>query len=147
MKIMKKIIWILIVVLVVLLFVIYFVFFSKPKPAVVLISNGDIYVGYLKVTPSSLILKSPWILQNQFNQQTGQIERGFLRWKNTIWQPNDFIVFNRNNVVFWSYISKESNLLKGIEQNKETGFLPIQIQTPQQPQPQTQQPQPQQQQK
>jgi len=129
---MKKLIWLLVAVIVVILVFIYFVFISKPRPAVVLVSNGDIYVGYLKILPTSLILKQPWILQNQINQQTGQIERGFLRWKNTLWQPKDYIIFNRNNVIFWSYLSKESNLLKGIEQNKETGFLPIQIQSPSQ---------------
>jgi len=134
-----KIKWIIlgIVILILIIFLVYFFVFEQ-KPAVVVLANGDIYVGKLKVGFNNVYLKDPWFLQTQIDPQTGQPQRALLKWTNTIWQPKSMIVFNRKNVIFWSYLNKEGDLWKGIERNKESGVLLIQVpqqpQTPQQPQ-------------
>lgn len=136
----KKIIGTIVILFIVIMVVVLILIFWRAKPAVVLLINGDIYVGLLKEYFGKVILKEPWLLQTQFNPQNNQTQRVLVRWSTTLWEPKDFLIFNKNQVIFWSYLKKDGSFWQSIEKNKNLGTLYLQAVSPQTPQ--STQPQP-----
>lgn len=127
----RKIIGSIFLILIVVFLVIAIFIWWKYKPAVIVLVNGDIYVGELKEYFNKIVLKEPWLLQTQFNPQNNQPQRVLVRWSTTVWEPKDYLVFNKNQILFWGYIKKEGNLWQGLERNKSLGVLLLQTTQPQ----------------
>ncbi len=113
---LNKILIILVIVLLAALAGIFFwqkIGFQKPYYAVYL-TTGDLYFGNLSRFPS-LSLFDVWFLQSDSNSQTGL---KLTKFANAVWGPNDRIQLNKQNIVWINKLSKDSQVIKLIKDQK-----------------------------
>ncbi len=76
----------------------------------VYLSTGDIYFGKLSWFPW-LRMKNVWFLQSSVNQQN-QPQLGLSALKNAFWGPVDEIYLNSKQVIFWTSLRNNSQLVQ-----------------------------------
>lgn len=107
-----KVVWIAAISLAVLGIIASAVFFlfikNKPYKAVYL-STGDIYFGRTSVFPN-IKIKDAWFLQRS---DDGNL--GLQRFADAVWLPTGDININRDQVIFWTGLSKDSPIIQAIE--------------------------------
>jgi len=98
---------------------------ENPYYAVYL-RSGDMYFGKLSRFPK-LILSDVWYLQvnTQENQQTGF---NLAKFTNMVFGPKDKMEINKENVVWISKLSNDSQVVNFILQSKNTALQNVQIQ-------------------
>ncbi len=115
----KKLIAVLVlIVLVVLIFGLWLglKLMSPKNPAgpseysAVYLTTGDIYFGKLSWFPS-LRLTNVWFLQRSVNQQN-QAQLGLSALKNAFWGPVDEVHLNAKQVIFWTSLRNDSQLVQ-----------------------------------
>ncbi len=86
---------------------------ARPNPAgpsdysAVYLMTGDIYYGKIHWFPR-LHLTNVWVLQRP-SEQNGQL--GITRFAQAFWQPVDEVYLNSDQVVFWTRLRNDSQLL------------------------------------
>jgi hypothetical protein len=86
---------------------------SPSKYSAVYLQTGDIYFGELSWFPWPS-LKNVWLVQRSVDQQN-QVQLGIVPLKNSFWGPTDKIYLNPKQVVFWTNLRKDSQLIKALE--------------------------------
>jgi hypothetical protein len=110
---------------------------APSKYSAVYLRTGDIYFGELSWFPWPS-LKNVWLIQRTIDSQN-QVQLGVVPLKNSFWGPIDKIYLNPREVVFWTKLRKDSQLVRALENPNilNTG-AGVQNQQTQQPQPQPQ---------
>ncbi|MBI4086284.1 MAG: hypothetical protein HY433_03550 [Candidatus Liptonbacteria bacterium] len=89
----------------------------QPNPAsaseysAVYLSTGDIYYGILSWFPLPR-LTNVWSLQRSGDQNNPQI--ALVAFKNSLWGPVDEIRLNPKQIIFWTRLRNDSQVLKAI---------------------------------
>ena len=96
---------------------------SSPYSAVYL-ETGDIYFGKLKWFPSPHMERVTYY-QNAVDEQNRPAP-GVAAFTGAFWKPIDKIYFNRKHIVFWTRLSKESQVAKAFD-NPDLFSQPPQI--------------------
>jgi len=86
---------------------------APSKYSAVYLQTGDIYFGELSWFPWPS-LKNVWLVQRTIDQQN-QAQLGIVPLKNSFWGPTDKIYLNPKQVVFWTNLRKDSQLVKVLE--------------------------------
>jgi hypothetical protein len=86
---------------------------TPSKYSAVYLQTGDIYFGELSWFPWPS-LKNVWLIQRTIDQQN-QAQLGIVPLKNSFWGPTDKIYLNPKQVVFWTNLRKDSQLVKALE--------------------------------
>jgi hypothetical protein len=86
---------------------------APSKYSAVYLQTGDIYFGELSWFPWPS-LKNVWLIQRSVDQQN-QVQLGIVPLKNSFWGPTDKIYLNPKQVVFWTNLRKDSQLVKVLE--------------------------------
>jgi len=86
---------------------------APSKYSAVYLQTGDIYFGELSWFPWPL-LKNVWLIQRSVDQQN-QVQLGVVPLKNSFWGPIDKIYLNPREIVFWTYLKKNSQLVKFLD--------------------------------
>lgn len=130
MKNVNKVLVAVIIVLVLLLagIIVWQAWLVGPSYYAVYLRTGDLYFGELSRFPS-FGLKHVYMLQ--VNAQSGQNPISIQKFTNVFWGPEDFIKLNRDEVVWYTKLKPESQLVKLIAANPE--LLPAATGTPQEP--------------
>lgn len=128
MKNVNKILVIIIVVLVLILggIVAWQTWFAGPSYYAVYLRTGDLYFGELTRFPS-FGLKHVYMLQ--VNAQNGQNPVSIQKFTNVFWGPEDSVKLNRDEVVWYTKLKPESQLVKLITANPD--LLPAATGAPQ----------------
>jgi len=89
---------------------------APSKYSVVYLQTGDIYFGKLSWFPWlwRLSLKNVWLVQRVIDQQN-QTQLNVVPLKNSFWGPIDKIYLNPKQVIFWTNLRKDSQLIKVLE--------------------------------
>jgi hypothetical protein len=106
---------------------------APSKYSAVYLRTGDIYFGELSWFPWPS-LKNVWLVQRTVDSQN-QVQLGVVPLKNSFWSPVDKIYLNPREVVFWTKLRKDSQLVRALEnpnilnagagvQNQQTQQLP-----------------------
>ncbi|MGC9611205.1 MAG: hypothetical protein ABSE68_03255 [Minisyncoccia bacterium] len=90
--------------------------FSQPSYYAVYLRTGDLYFGQLSRFPS-FGLSRVYLLQ--VNSQNQQNPVNVQKFSNVFWGPEDFIKINRDDVVWYTKLRSDSQLLRLIESNPE----------------------------
>jgi hypothetical protein len=86
---------------------------APSKYSAIYLQTGDIYFGELSWFPWPS-LKNVWLIQRSVDQQN-QVQLGIVPLKNSFWGPTDKIYLNPKQVVFWTNLRKDSQLIKALE--------------------------------
>jgi len=86
---------------------------APSKYSAVYLQTGDIYFGELSWFPWPS-LKNVWLVQRTIDQQN-QAQLGIVPLKNSFWGPTDKLYLNPKQVVFWTNLRKDSQLVKALE--------------------------------
>ncbi len=137
MKNVNKILIAIIVVLVLVLasIAVWQTWFNSPSYYAVYLRTGDLYFGELSRFPS-FGLKHVYMLQ--VNAQNGQNPVSIQKFSNVFWGPEDFIKLNRDEVVWYTKLKPESQIVKLIAANPD--LLPSSTGAPQENNPVSQEP-------
>src|SRR3989344_724053 len=84
---------------------------ASPYSAVYL-SNGDMYFGVLSWVPNPH-LSNVWVLQKQTDQNNQQ-QLGIIKFDKAFWSPVDEIELNSKQIVWWSRLRNDSQLVRAI---------------------------------
>lgn len=87
-----------------------YLFSKKPKYAVLVFRNGNIYFGKISWFPKPKLSKILFIQVDQSGQASLQ------RFANAAYFPEDFFYFNPNELIFWSYLKAQSPVVNLIEE-------------------------------
>lgn len=79
----------------------------------VYLSTGDIYYGVLSWFPLPH-LKNVWLLQRSVDQNNQQ-QLGIAPFNRAFWGPVDEIYLNPKQVIFWTRLRNDSQVLKAIQ--------------------------------
>jgi len=107
---------IVVLVLVLLGIVAWQTWFTGPSYYAVYLRTGDLYFGELSRFPS-FGLKHVYMLQ--VNAQNSQNPVSVQKFTNVFWGPEDFIKLNRDEVVWYTKLKPESQLVKLIAANPD----------------------------
>jgi hypothetical protein len=102
---------------------------SPSEYAAVYLQTGEIYFGKINWFPP-ISLKNVWYLQRGVNAQN-EVQLGILPFKNSFWGPIDKIYLNPKNIVWFTYLKNNSELVNAL---KNPDLLK-QLNQPNQPQP------------
>jgi hypothetical protein len=97
---------------------------TRPNPAgpseysAVYLVTGDIYYGKIHWFPR-LHLTNVWVLQRPAAQD-GQF--GIMQFARAFWQPVDEVYLNSDQVVFWTRLRNDSQLVSYFNNPAATGF-------------------------
>lgn len=118
MKNVNKILLIVVIVLVVVLAAViaWQTWGSTPSYYAVYLRTGDLYFGQLSRFPS-FSLSHVYLLQ--VNAQNQQNPVNVQKFSNVFWGPEDNIKINRDDVVWYTKLSSESQLVKLIQTNPD----------------------------
>ncbi len=112
-------------------------FGEKEKYTAVFLKTGDLYFGKLVRFPY-FGLEQPYLIQITKDGQPN-----IQRFKNVFWGPEDVMKINRDEVVWYTDLSDDSQLAKVFTENPNLAAPQQQVQQPvQQPAPQPTQPAP-----
>lgn len=79
----------------------------------VYLSTGDIYYGMLSWFPRPR-LKNVWFLQKEVDQNN-QAQLSIAPFRSAFWGPTDEIYLNSKQIIFWTRIRNDSQVLKAIQ--------------------------------
>lgn len=118
MRNVNKILLAIIIVLVLALagIVVWQVWFTTTSYYAVYLRTGDLYFGELSRFPS-FGLKHVYMLQ--VNAQNSQSPISVQKFTNVFWGPEDFVKLNRDEVVWYTKLKPESQLVKLISTNPD----------------------------
>jgi hypothetical protein len=118
MRNINKILLVVIIVLLVALvgIVAWKMWGGTPSYYAVYLKTGDLYFGQLSRFPS-FGLSHIYLLQ--VNSQNQQNPVNVQKFSNVFWGPEDFIKINREEVVWYSKLRNDSQLVRLIESNPE----------------------------
>lgn len=91
---------------------------SSPYSAVYL-TSGDIYFGKLSWFPSPHMTDVWFVERNQ--SQSGQTQLGLAPMKSVFWGPVDEINFNAQDILFWTRLANNSQVVQSIENPSSVG--------------------------
>lgn len=129
MKNNKALVWVVVVLAVALIGVVAWQFWGVEAPLyAVYLRSGDLYFGELVRVPS-FGLKKVYLLQ--VNAGNAENPVSVQKFTNVFWSPEDFIKINRDEVVWMTRVSDQSQLVQVIRANPD--LVPS---TPQAPLPQ-----------
>jgi hypothetical protein len=120
-KNMRNVNKILIIVVVVLLLILVGIlvwqnWLSTPAYYAVYLRTGDLYFGQLSRFPS-FSLSNVYMLQ--VNAQNQQNPVNIQKFSNVFWGPEDFMKINRDDVVWYTKLTSDSQLMRVIESNPD----------------------------
>ncbi|PIU99249.1 hypothetical protein COS59_00720 [Candidatus Wolfebacteria bacterium CG03_land_8_20_14_0_80_36_15] len=95
---------------------------SRPYYAVYL-TTGDLYFGELSRFPF-LTLSNAWLIQRDPSSQTGELK--LTEFKNAFWSPAGTMRLSKYNIVWIAKLSKDSPVVKYIQQGNQ---LPVSTST------------------
>ncbi len=111
----KILLAVVIVLLVVLIGVVGWKYFGeKPEYYAVYLRTGDLYFGELSTFPS-FSLKHVYMLQ--VNAQNQQNPVSIQKFTNVFWGPEDYINLNEDEVVWYTRLASDSQLVQLITTN------------------------------
>lgn len=90
--------------------------FSKPVYHAVFLRTGDLYFGQLSRFPS-FGLSHVYMLQ--VNSQNKDNPVNIQKFSNVFWGPEDFMKINRDDVVWYTQLKSDSQLVRVIETNPD----------------------------
>ncbi len=127
MRNINKVLLTVVIVLVIVLIgvVTWQAFLSSPSYYAVYMRTGDLYFGQLSRFPS-FGLSHVYMLQ--VNTQNSQNPVSVQKFANVFWGPEDFIKLNRDEVVWYTKLKSDSQLVKLITTNPN--LVPAQGQQP-----------------
>lgn len=113
----KKTFFVVIVILLIILFALILMILktnprntSNPsKYSAVYLKTGDIYFGELSWFPS-LKLKNPWFLQSAVDADNNP-QVSISKFSDAFWKPVGEIYLNKNEIVFWTRIRSDSQVI------------------------------------
>lgn len=94
--------------------------FASPYSAVYL-ASGDIYFGKLSWFPKPK-MTNVWFIQKSLDNQN-QPQLNLLPFSSVSWGPTDEIFFNSKEIIFWTRLREDSQIVKVINQSV-AGQLP-----------------------
>jgi len=108
---------------------------EKDNYAAVYLSSGDIYFGKLSSGFGWFKLVDVYLLQRD--------EKGLnlSRFKDVVWQPAEPLNIRKDKVIFWTYLSETSPVVKAVKERLAAEISANEIQKQQAQQPQVQPPQ------
>jgi hypothetical protein len=113
----KTLLIVVIVLLLALIVVIAWQFFwGTPSYYAVYLRTGEVYFGKLSRFPS-FSLSSVYLLQ--VNSQNQQNPVNIQKFSSVFWGPEDFIKLNREEVVWYTKLRSDSQLVRLIETNPD----------------------------
>lgn len=87
---------------------------ARPSAySAVMFANGDVYFGKLAWFPSPRI-SNAWILQRSVDENN-QVQLGIIPANRAFWSPVDEINLNFNQIVSWTRLRKDSQLVRALE--------------------------------
>jgi len=95
---------------------------SRPYYAVYL-TTGDLYFGEVSRFPF-LTLSNAWLIQRDPSSQTGELK--LTEFKNAFWSPAGTMRLSKYNIVWIAKLSKDSPVVKYIQQGNQ---LPVSTST------------------
>lgn len=102
-----------IIVLAAVVGIVYGVFIAKPKYTAVYLRSGDIYFGKVVHFPH-YGLEQPYLLTITKDGQPS-----LQRFNKVVWQPDDFISINRDEVIWSTTLREDSQLVKTFTENPD----------------------------
>jgi len=100
-----------------LLLVFSFTSIFKPKYVMIVIEGGNIYFGERSLFNPYKIYNPVFVNVNQDGNLSLQ------KFSDAVWGPKDFIYFNPQKIVFWTYLKDDSQLIDFIK-NKSRILAP-----------------------
>lgn len=95
---------------------------NSPSPySAVYLSSGDIYFGKLSWFPKPK-MTSVWFIQKSLDNQN-QPQLNLLPFSSVSWGPTDEIFLNSKEIIFWTKLRNDSQIVKVITQSA-VGQLP-----------------------
>ena len=85
--------------------------YLDPPYAAVQMVTGEVYFGRFLRWPTPN-LRNPWVLQQRVVDQTGQPQLSILPLSQAFWHPPGALYLNSKNILSWSYLSSDSDLIK-----------------------------------
>ena len=96
---------------------------NSPSPySAVYLASGDIYFGKLSWFPNPRLV-NVWFIQKSVDNQN-QPQLNLLPFSSVSWGPTDEIFLNSKEIIFWTRLRNDSQIVKVIGQNT-TGQLQI----------------------
>ena len=91
----------------------YFFYLSRTIDSyyAVYLKTGDLYFGHLSVFPNETMADVYYIQQNQTNN-TAELQK----FTNSVFDPEDYLTINKDNIVWTAKLSKDSQIVKAIKQ-------------------------------
>lgn len=113
---LNKVLLIVVIVLVLILLAVlaWQLWWSSPSYYAVYLRTGDLYFGELSTFPS-FTLSHVYMLQ--VNSQNQQNPVSVQKFTNVFWGPEDSIKINRDDVVWYTRLTSDSQLVKLIQTN------------------------------
>lgn len=87
--------------------------FAPSQYSVVSMASGEVYFGKLSWFPSPHIYKA-WSLQKQIDQNN-QPQFSITEVSKAFWGPVNDLYLNQKNIIWWSRLRKDSQLVKAME--------------------------------
>ncbi len=93
----------------------------QPKYVMVYLNSGDVYFG--RMTKFSMSELSD-VLFLQKDPTTGKLS--VQKFKDSIWQPENTVHFEKQQIAFWSYLKPESPIIQLINGELSSGSIQTQ---------------------
>ncbi len=94
---------------------------ERPYYAVYL-QSGDMYFGKLSGIFNHDSLSDAWFLQR--NSQDGQNPFSLTKFSNAFWGPEDKLYLNKENIIWKTKLSKDSQVVAFIKNNQNQSVVP-----------------------
>ncbi len=86
---------------------------SASEYSAVYLASGDLYFGKLSLFPTPR-LKNVWVFQRGVDEKNN-VQVGVVPFNSTIWGPMDELNLNPKEVIFWTRLRKDSQIVSYIE--------------------------------
>jgi hypothetical protein len=86
---------------------------SASEYSAVYLASGDLYFGKLSLFPTPR-LKDVWVFQRGVDDKNN-VQVGVVPFNSTIWGPMDELNLNPKEVIFWTRLRKDSQIVSYIE--------------------------------
>ncbi len=113
---LNKVLLLVVVVLVLVIvgIIAWQLWWSNPSYYAVYLRTGDLYFGELSTFPSFTLSR---VYMLQVNSQNQQNPVSIQKFTNVFWGPEDSVKINRNDVVWYTRLAGNSQLVKLIQTN------------------------------
>lgn len=91
--------------------------FSDDSITAVTLTNGQTYFGVMeKFGPHTVVLFSVYYLQDTTAEADGESSLKLIKLADDFHQPNDYLVINRDQILFWQHLESSSPILEAMQE-------------------------------